>query len=213
MDQGNSSNGQALFGKRHNDSEAFDDDLEWLIVAGDSALGERGSMGGVIAQLEHGGPFTGVPNTDLYTDQQVGFGHTVVGLVEKHRWLSTAWRALPHDARGRLPFCYRALPAALRGDQVTGSRSGAEAQLGRYAALAFQLTDEPAALLEACRQPQQGKHGRVIARELRKAREVAIADHRLWSAAKAAAGGPRRKADRRSVLPAHVPHLPEAQAE
>jgi hypothetical protein len=198
-------------GARRHDSEAFDDDLEWLIVAGDSALGERGSMGGVIAQLEHGGPFTGVPNTDLYSDQQVGFGHTVVGLVERHRWLTAAWGSLPASSRGRLTLCYQAPRAEHRGDEVTGSRSGAEAQLGRYAALAFHLTEEPGALLDACRQPQKGKNGRTISRELRKARDAAVADHRLWAAAKAAAGKPRRKADRRAVLPQHVTHLTEEQ--
>src|SRR5512146_1486337 len=90
----NDPNEQASFGKRHHDPEAFDSDLEWLLIAGDSAMGERGSLGGVIAQLEHGGPFTGVPSTDLYSDQQVGFGKTVVGLVERHRWLTKAWRSL-----------------------------------------------------------------------------------------------------------------------
>ncbi len=204
---------QVSVGARRHDAEAFDEDLEWLIVAGDSALGERGSMGGVIAQLEHGGPFTGVPNTDLYSDQQVGFGHTVIGLVERHRWLTAAWVSLPVSSRGLLTLCYQAPRAEHRGDEVTGARSGAEAQLGRYAALAFHLTEEPGVLLDACRQPQKGKNSRTIARELRKARDAAVAEHKLWAAAKATAGKPRRKAERRAVLPAHVPHMPEAEAE
>ncbi len=199
--------------RRHEDPEAFDEDLEWLLVAGDAAMGARGTLGGVIAQLEHGGPFTGVPNTDIYSDQQVGFGHTSIGLVERHRWLSGAWDALPPECRGRLGFCYRALRAEHRGDEMTGARSGAEAQLGRFAALAFQLTEDPAALLSACRQPQQGKNGRVIARELRKAREVAVADHKLWRACKGEAQKPRKRSERRAVLPAYVPHLPAAEVE
>ncbi|HEY3496024.1 MAG TPA: hypothetical protein VGK73_15105 [Polyangiaceae bacterium] len=199
--------------RRHEDPEAFDEDLEWLLVAGDAAMGAKGTLGGVIAQLEHGGPFTGVPNTDIYTDQQVGLGHTSVGLVERHRWLSGAWQALTPIAAGVLTLCYRAPRAEHRGDELTGSRSGAEAQLGRFAALAFHLTDEPGALLDACRQPQKGKNGRVIARELRKARDAAVEAHKAWSAAKGGAQKPRKRSERRAVLREHVPHLPEADVE
>lgn len=205
MDSGNASHEQASFGKRHHDPEAFDADLEWLLVAGDSAMGERGSLGGVIAQLEHGGPFTGVPSTDLYSDQQVGFGHTVIGLVERHRWLSGAWVKLPRLTQGRLAMCYQAPRAEHRGDSLTGSRSGAEAQLGRYAALAFHLTDEPGELLQACREPQKGKHGRTIGRALRKAKEAAVAAHAEWTVAKGDAGRPRTKRERVVTARAFVP--------
>jgi hypothetical protein len=199
--------------RKHHDPEAFDEDLEWLLVAGDASMGARGTLGGVIAQLEHGGPFTGVPNTDLYTDQQVGFGTTGAGLVEKHRWLSSSWNALGPATRKNLLFCYQAPRAEHRGDEVTGSRSGAEAQLGRYAALSFHLTDEPAALLEACRQPQKGKHARVIARALKRAREAAVAAHKLWRLVKDSAAKPRRQSERRAILAVYVPHLPGAESE
>jgi len=199
--------------RRHHDPEAFDDDLEWLLVAGDSAMGAKGTMGGVVAVLEHGGQISGIPNTDIYSDQQVGFGKTVLGLVEKHRWLIGAWRTLPLEARGVLALCYHAPRAEHRADEVTGNRSGAEAQLGRYAALAFHLTDEPGQLLEACRQPSKGKNGRTITRATKAARDAAIGAHRLWTAAKGGATKPRKPRERRAVLAVHVPHLPEAEVE
>src|SRR5688572_24475516 len=146
--------------RRHHDPEAYCEQLEWLLVSGDAATGARGTMGGVVARLEHGGQFTGVPETDIYSDQQIGWGKTVVGLVEKRRWLMGAWFSLPADSQGRLALCYNAPRAEHRSDEVTHHHSGLAAQLGRYAALAFHLTDEPGSLLEACRQPTKGKNGR-----------------------------------------------------
>jgi hypothetical protein len=210
MDQSSNATEQASGARRHQDPEAFCSDLEWLLIAGDSALGERGNLGGVIAQLERGGPSTGVPSTDLYSDQQVGWGKTVDGLVERHRWLAGAWGGLSRETRGTLASCYHALPAELRGDAISGSRSGAEAQLGRYAVLAFQLTDSPGELLEACRQPGKGKNGRTIARALRKARDAAVAAHALWRAAKDEARHPRSRGERRAVLPAFDPMKADA---
>jgi len=63
----------------------FDQDLAWLLTCGGSAMGERGTLGGIVAALEHGGHLGGVPNTDLYTDQQIGWGKSVYGDVEKLR--------------------------------------------------------------------------------------------------------------------------------
>jgi hypothetical protein len=53
-------------------SKDHDPDLAWLLTCGGSAMGERGTLGGIVAALEHGGHPGGVPNTDLYTDQQIG---------------------------------------------------------------------------------------------------------------------------------------------
>jgi hypothetical protein len=199
--------------RRHHDPEAYCEQLEWLLVSGDAATGARGTMGGVVAQLEHGGPFTGVPETDIYSDQQIGWGKTLVGLVERRRWLMGAWFSLPVDSQGRLALCYTAPRAELRSDEVTHHHSGLAAQLGRYAALAFHLTEEPGTLLEACRQPTKGKNGRTIARALKAAREAAIVDHGLWAVAMGGATKPRKSRERRAILPAHVPHLPEADIE
>jgi hypothetical protein len=211
IDQNATGQAPVTHARRQHDPEAFDDDLEWLLVAGDSAMGAKGTMGGVVAVLEHGGQISGIPNTDPYSDQQVGWSSIGVGLVEKHRWLSAAWLALPLDARGVLTLCYQAPRAEHRNDEQTHTHTGAEAQLGRYAALAFNLTEAPAALLDACRQPSKGKNGRTIARELRKARDAAVAAHALWGAAKGTASKPRKARERRAILPVHVPGVPEAQ--
>jgi hypothetical protein len=205
MEEKQTSSGLVPAERKHHDPEAFCPDLEWLLIAGDSAMGERGSLGGVIAQLEHGGPFTGVPSTDLYSDQQVGFGKTVVGLVERHRWLMLSWNSLGVRTRAILTLCYQAPHAEHRSDGTMGSRSGTDAQLGRYAALALMLTDEPGALLQACHEPQKGKHNRVIARELRRAKEQAVSAHEEWKVAKGASGKPRMPSERRKVMPEFVP--------
>ncbi len=195
----------ASVAKRHADPEAFDDDLEWLLVAGDAAMGERGTLAGTISVLEHGGQLTGTPNTDLYSDAQIGWGTAATGSVERHRWLVSVWQKISPETRAVLTLCYSAPRAEHRGDELSGARSGAEAQLGRYAALTFQMTEIPGELLEACRQPRHGKNGRTINRELKKARDAAVAAHRMWSAAKGLSGKPRKLAERRTRLPVHEP--------
>lgn len=212
--------------------EHFDSDLEWFRLMGDSAMGERGTLAGTIAQLEHGGPFTGVPSSDLYDDQQLGWGKTVVGLVEKHRWLTDAWALCSRECRVDLDLRYTAPPANLRSDEGFGARDtcptveditklgahetgkptffhirrGTEAQLGEFAALAFRHCENPAKLMLACLDPQKGKHSRVIGAAVKKAKEVSSARHREWREAKEQASGPRKTSQRRSLLPKFDPH-------
>lgn len=214
--------------------EDYDSDLEWLLIDGDAAMGARGTLGGVIAQLEHGGPFTGVPNTDLYSDQQIGWSAKVggAGLVEKHRWLSGAWSTLEAGVRRRLAKRYQAPPAEYRSDEGFGARDvcpsaediehnraiepqlptafhhrrGTEARLGQYAALAFELCDDPAALQRACHDPNKGKSPGIIRKALELAKKISTADHGLWRAAKAAACSPRSRRERVALLPQHDPH-------
>ncbi len=219
--------------------EHYDADAEWLVLGGDSAMGARGTLAGTIAQLEHGGPFTGVPNTDLYSDQQVGWGKTVVGLVERHRWLTAARELCSRECWVDIVLRYTAPPANLRSDEGFGARDacpsveeieklgtietqkptafhtrrGTEAQLGVFAPLALRHCADPGKLMLACLDPQKGKHGRVIAAALKKAHEVSAARHNEWRAAKELASKPRRDRERRAILPAHTPHLPEAEIE
>lgn len=203
------------------DHEAYDCDLEWLLVAGDAALGERGTLAATIAVLEIGGSGEGgVPNTDPYTDHQVGWGPMSVGYVERHRWLTDAWRRLTQHERGVLAACYSAPNADARSDEGFGARdrwvdgehcrgshrpthAGAQAQLGRYAALAFALTDDPAALLIACQQPGKGTAGRQIREALKGARSEAIAAHKAWGLAKRAAQEPRHWSERKAIMPVY----------
>ncbi len=99
-----------------------DEDLMWFLTCGGSAMGERGTLGGIVAALEHGGQAGGVPNTDLYSDQQVGWGKSVYGDVEKHRWLSAAWLALSAVSQGVLLARYTAPRAQYRGDDGYGAK-------------------------------------------------------------------------------------------
>lgn len=156
--------------------EHEDADLRWFLECGDSVLGARGTLGGIISALEHGGHGSGgVPNTDLYTDQQVGWGRHVFGEVERHRWLATAWHALTDRSKGVLGTYYSKPRAEFRSDEGFGARdrfvegsdgatgrhgatrTGVEALLGEFASLAFELCSDPAKLLVACREPDPTK--------------------------------------------------------
>jgi hypothetical protein len=225
-----SQDGQVPF-RASRDHEAYCALLEWYLIDGDAVMGARGTLGGVIAQLEHGGPFTGVPETDLYNDAQVGWT-AGGGLVEKHRWLSAAWFSLPPERQGRLVSCYRAPPAEFRSDEGFGAREtcpqvediernrtiepslptafhhrrGTESRLGRYAGLAFHLCEDAGALLVACQDPNKAKASRVINRALKAAREAAIEDHKLWAVARDVAAPPRTRRQRVATLPKYTPH-------
>lgn len=102
----------------------IDEDLAWFLECGGSALGEKGTLGGIVAQLERGGVGGGMPNTDPYKDAQVGWGRTgdTIGQVEKHRWLSTAWLALTPESQGVLLARYAPPPAEFRSDEGYGAR-------------------------------------------------------------------------------------------
>jgi hypothetical protein len=169
----------------------FDDDLAWFLTCGDAAMGKRGTLGGIVSALEHGGHPGGVPNTDLYTDQQVGWGKSVYGDVEKHRWLERAWLALSDESKATLAARYTAPRARFRGDEGYGARDryvegsdhsvttgrGTRAGtilLGDLAGLAFALTDKPEQLFLACVEPSpiklDAKGNATINRELEKGR-------------------------------------------
>lgn len=149
-----------------------DPDLSWFLTCGGSAMGERGTLGGIVSALEHGGHPGGVPNTDLYTDQQIGWGKSVYGDVEKHRWLTAAWVGCSRESQDRLVARYTAPRAQYRGDAgygaldryvegsdrsvvatSKGTRTGTALLLGDLAGLAFWLTDKPQDLFEACVEP------------------------------------------------------------
>ncbi len=170
----------------------FDEDLAWLLTCGGSVMGERGTLGGIVSALEHGGHPGGVPNTDIYTDQQIGWGGAVYGDVEKHRWLTAAWLALSLPTRNVLLARYTAPRAKYRGDAGygardryvegsdrsdttgKGTRTGTALLLGDLAGLAFALTDKPEQLFLACVEPSPlklDKQGNAtINRDLEKAR-------------------------------------------
>jgi hypothetical protein len=102
----------------------IDPDLVSFLECGGYWLGEKGTLGGIIAQLERGGVGGGMPNTDPYKDAQVGWGRNgdTIGLVEKHRWLSTAWLALTHESQRVLLARCAPPPAEFRSDEGYGAR-------------------------------------------------------------------------------------------
>ncbi len=103
-------------------STDHDPDLAWLLTCGGSAMGERGTLGGIVSALEHGGHPGGVPNTDLYSEQQIGWGKFVYGDVEKHRWLMAAWVAVSKANQNVLVARYTA-------PRSRWARSGRKARL------------------------------------------------------------------------------------
>lgn len=172
----------------------LDPDLSWYLECGDSALGKRGTLGGVVAVLEHGGQPGGIPNTDIYTDGQLGWGRngTGIGEVERHRWLESAFLALSHETQGVLLARYAPPPAEFRSDEGFGARdrfvegsdgatgkhaptrTGVEAGLGEYACLALLICEDPGKLLIACREATPTKTNKaglvVVDRERQKQR-------------------------------------------
>lgn len=164
---------------------AYDDQLAWLIQCGDASLGARGTLAGVISQIERGS-VGGTGNLDAsgsythpYTDLQLGLGLSGIGDVERHRHLSAAWALLPAATRARLTKRYSAPRAAYRADQGYGARdryvegsdgrtgqhqatrTGTHLALGEYAGLAFEVCENPALLFIACVEPSPVRKGKI----------------------------------------------------
>lgn len=152
-------------------------DLEWLLTCGASAMGEHGTTGSVISQIERGSVGGGSyldgagSYRHPYTDTQLALGSkTGIGDVERHRWLTAAWQELTPEMRGVLTIRYSAPRAQFRSDSgygakdrwVEGSdarpgshqsqRTGVESLLGEFAALCFALCSDAAKLLLACQE-------------------------------------------------------------
>jgi len=161
--------------KRMRRRDGMDPDLSWYLECGDSALGKRGTLGGIVSVLEHGGHPDGNPSTDLYSDEQIGWARHVYGSVEKHRWLTAAWNALTPETQRILLAQYAPPPAEFRSDEGFGARdrfiegkegvagehnptrTGVEALLGELACLALLLCEDPGKLLIACRDAEPTK--------------------------------------------------------
>lgn len=230
---------------------AYCSQLEWLILCGDAAMGASGTLAGVVSQIERGS-VGGSGRLDRagsyvhpYTDLQMGVGSSAIGEVELHRHLSAAWSLLPPALRRRLTLRYSAPRAEFRADHgfgakdrfVEGSdgRTGQHAptrtgidpdsEFGQYAALAFDLADNPAQLLIALVEPDPVRKGktnkseqvrrRALVKEcLRRAQAVDAEDHAAWYAAKAQVPALRSFKDRvgreRTVTPIDTPRRPRA---
>lgn len=193
-----------------------DPDLEWYLIDGPVVMRERGTIAGVLNQLECGGRIEG-GNLDAagsyihpFTDLQLGTGKCLTGEIEKFRWLDRAWGACSQASRNLLRLRHTSPPAAARSDTgygakdrwVKGSdhregqhgnhRTGTDGQLGvavgsdalgvtyGLAAVAIQLSPNPAELLIACHTPEPlhgpGKRAGTINREEANRRKKLIRD-------------------------------------
>lgn len=171
---------------------AMDGDLEWFLMCGAAAMGEKGTLGGVVNAIESGGGGSGRLGEDgsyihTFTDQQLGMGIYGAGDVERFRWLSEAWRMLERRTRNILAVCYLPARAEQRSDAGYGARdrwvkeaekgvgrhgqhrTNIEAALGEFASLAFALTTNPTYLALACFEPsplhRTGKRAGQVNRE------------------------------------------------
>lgn len=205
----------------------FDPQLQWLLLfAGADAMRERGTLGAFVNVMELGGPTQGgVPNTDLYTEKQIGWAQFTEGDVETYRFLCGAWYRLTHASKSILAARYVKPRAEFRGDAGFGARdhcpdhesgdngpaygshppthTGVESRLGELASLACWLVQDPARLVVACADPSRGDGAKRIREALRVATKANSEAHAEWWELKT--GKPRRRKDRVSMQPVHVP--------
>jgi len=177
----------------------YDPQLEWLIRFADADLGARGTLAGVVSQIERGS-VGGTGNLDEngcfkhpYTDLQLGQGVSGIGDVEKHRHLMAAWRQVPAHIQNRLCLRYSAPRAQYRADEGFGAKDkyvqGSDARVGQhqptrtgvydmlkeYAGLAFELCADPALLFLACIEPRPVRKGKINQAETKR-RSAAVTE-------------------------------------
>lgn len=175
---------------------AWNPDIDWLLQASESALGFRGTLASCQAQLELGGRPTGLPNTDLYGDQVLGWGNHLEGSVERHRRAMAIWRRVP-EPHQQILIAYYGTPQA-----PTDKDSGADpdavrrqfrerglppelwGQFGLLAGVAYLKTAEPkrAALIRACEHDYKLESSRAITLARQRAETAVRAAHAAWDA-------------------------------
>lgn len=158
-----------------------DREIEFLIHRAPSALGEHGTMGAIVAILKAGAPRGGVPNTDLYTDIQIGWGETregerrrFVGEIERARRLQAAWSTLSPETQERLLARY-----------ATASEwpAGVQAAFGPLSGLALLLAPNPSKLIKACSNSSSETAKAIIEAALKRAQRANLKAHEEWRAA------------------------------
>jgi hypothetical protein len=165
------------------DKELYDRDLQFLLNEAPVELGERSILAGQIAALERGGAGGGVPNTDPYSDAQLGWGKHLVGTVERARRLTRVWNQLSPETQRVLTAHYvsrgRAAEVRCGIEHNWESVSGA---LGQVALVAVWILSpgELAVLVRSCM--DKGARGRVrIINEATKRATTAVREaHRAW---------------------------------
>lgn len=156
-----------------------DRDIEWLMHRAPSALGERGTFNAVINIAQQGsiGP-SGVPNVDLYSDEQLGWGETPdgerrhsVGEIARARRLQGAWARLPKATQDRLTVRY-----ATRSEWP----AGVQGHFGQLAGLALYLAPNPSKVIKACSNSSTTTAKALIVGTLRRAEKANLKAHEEW---------------------------------
>jgi hypothetical protein len=165
------------------DKELYDRDLQFLLNEAPVELGERSILAGQIATLERGGASPGVPNTDLYSDLQLGWGKHLVGTIERARRLTRVWVKLSPETQRVLSAHYvsrgRAAEVRCGIEHNWESVSGA---LGQVALVAVWILTpgELAVLVRACMDKGTRGRAKVISEASKKAGAAIREAHRSW---------------------------------
>jgi hypothetical protein len=169
------------------DRELFAEDVHWLLNVAASALGERSAHSGILSVLQHGGFPSGVPETDIYSNYQMGW---CVGDSAPERWRKAivVWNKLTRDSQAVLLAHYCGTRSDLPGStwaRITGA-------LGQFAMAAMWIHEGEVLvrLIDACvvsdREGRDGIIGAALTRTEGRVRRA----HREWFATKELAGGP-----------------------
>lgn len=160
------------------DRELYDPAIDWLLNAAQSELGETGTLAGTIGSLERGGQTSGVPNTDLYSNYQMGWcaGDSP---AEKWRKWAPVWFRMKRSEQTILIAHY-----SPRNDLPEAQRVAVDGELGKLANAALWAIEGEALakLIAACmKKDAQGRRGTIQA-ALRRADESVRMAHRAWQA-------------------------------
>ena len=161
-------------------------DLDWFLEASEAALGLHGTMSACTGQLELGGRPTGLPNTDRYGDEHLGWGNHLEGNVERHRRLTGRWNRL-EEKHQRTLAAYYATPQVVastdEGD-VRGLPRPLLAALGALAGVAVLTCPVPklSALLRAAEDRFKPTNRDLLALAEQRAKRAIYAAHDSWDA-------------------------------
>lgn len=162
---------------RESDRELWNLAINWLLNVAPGELGAKGTLGGTINCLEHGGQLSGVPSTDL-TNYQLGW---CVGdsPAEKWRRWAPVWFSVSRETQALLLAHY--MP---RADLPDTQRVAVEGALGKLACAAMWVHEgeQLAKLVEACVDKGRQGRSRIIAAATKRTDEAVRIAHRCWDA-------------------------------
>ena len=161
---------------KQSDRELWDPRINWLLNIAPAELGSKGTLGGVISVLEHGGEISGVPNTCPFSDYALGW---CVGDSPAEKWRKWApvWFGVSRETQAVLLAHY--MP---RADLPDTQRVAVEGALGKLACAALWVHEgeQLAKLITAC--VDKGKQGRakIIGAAVKRTDEAVRVAHRSW---------------------------------